>query len=168
MRRTVAASALALLAATVADAAELKVLSSNGTSAIVRDLGERFAQATAHKLSYRIDVAVRIQKDIERGEVFDAAFLTAAVVDELIRRGEISRDSRVDVARSGIGVSMQAGAPKPDISTIEGFRRSMLTAKSVVYTPAGGSGIHFLRVLERIGIAEIGRASCRERVYVLV
>ena len=135
-------------------AAELKVLSSNGTGAMVQEIGNRFAKTSGDAISYRIDVAVRIQKAIEGGEAFDAAFLTTAVTEDLVKQGKIAPTTAREVARSGIGISVRAGAPKPDIGTAGAFRRTMLAAKSVVYTPAGGSGIYFLKVLERLGIAD--------------
>ena len=151
--RTLVVAIAALLTLSPANAAELKVLSSNGTGAMVRELGDRFAKITGHTLTYRIDVAVRIQKTIEDGEAFDVTFLTTPVVNDLVKLGKIAPASVREVARSGIGISVRAGAAKPDIGTADAFRRTMLAAKSVVYTPAGGSGIYFLKVLERLGIA---------------
>jgi molybdate transport system substrate-binding protein len=154
--KSTAAVATALVVAVThgAIAAELKVLSSNGTGAMVQEIGNRFAKTSGDTLSYRIDVAVRIQKAIEGGEAFDAAFLTTAVTEDLVKQSKITPATAREVARSGIGISIRAGATKPDISTTDAFRRAMLAAKSVVYTPAGGSGIYFLKVLDRLGITD--------------
>ena len=144
-----------------APAAELKVLSSNGTSAIVRAIGADFERRTGHVLTLKIDVAALLHKEIEGGESFDVAVLTRSVVDELIAQRRIDAGSRADVARSGIGVAVRAGAAKPDIGTAEAFRRTMLAAGSVAYTTVGGSGIHFMKMAERLGIADAVKAKSR-------
>jgi molybdate transport system substrate-binding protein len=153
--------ALALAGAGAAAAAEIKVLSSNGTSAIVRAIGAEFARRTGHTLVTKIDVAVLLQQDIEAGESFDVAVLTRAVIDELAAKGAIDLGTRADVARSGIGVAARAGAAKPDIGTVDAFRRTFLDARSVAYTTVGGSGIHFAKMLERLGIADAVRAKAK-------
>ena len=153
--------AVALAGAGMASAAELRVLSSNGTSAIVRAIGAEFARRTGHAVVTKIDVAVLLQKDIEAGETFDVAILTRAVIDELTQKGAIDAATRTDVARSGIGVAMRAGAKKPDIGTVDAFRRTFLDAGSVAYTTVGGSGIHFVKMLERLGIADAVRAKAK-------
>lgn len=156
---TILTAALAM--AGPAPAAELKVLSSNGTSAIVRVIGADFERRTGHVLTLKIDVAALLHKEIEGGESFDVAVLTRSVVDELIAQGRIDAGSRADVARSGIGVAVRAGAAKPDIGTAEAFRRTMLAAGSVAYTTVGGSGIHFMKMAERLGIADAVKAKSR-------
>lgn len=153
--------AAALSGGGAASAAEIKVLSSNGTSAIVRAIGAEFARRTGHTVITKIDVAVLLQKDIEAGESFDLAVLTRGVIDELTAKDAIAATTRADVARSGIGVAARAGARKPDISSVDAFRRTFLEAKSVAYTTVGGSGIHFVKMLERLGIADAVRAKAR-------
>src|SRR3977135_3954976 len=121
--RTAATIIAAVLAITGrAPAAELKVLSSNGTSAIVRVIGADFERRTGHVLTLKIDVAALLHKEIEGGESFDVAVLTRSVVDELIAQGRIDAGSRADVARSGIGVAVRAGAAKPHIGPGGGCR----------------------------------------------
>jgi len=91
------------------------------------------------------------------GEPMDVLVFPAPGLDDLVKHGTIVADSKVVLARSGMGVAVRAGAPKPDISTPEAFKRALLAAKSIVYTdPALGSpsGVHFAKVLERLGIAE--------------
>jgi len=153
--------AAALAGAGAASAGELKVLSSNGTSAIVRAIGAEFTRRTGQAVATKIDVAVLLQKEIEAGETFDVAILTRGVIDELVQKGAIDAATRTDVARSGIGVAMRVGARKPDIGTVDAFRRTFLDAKSVAYTTVGGSGIHFVKVLERLGIADAVRAKAK-------
>jgi molybdate transport system substrate-binding protein len=161
MARIIVALVLVALAAIRVDAAELKVLSSNGTAAIVAELGRQFEQATGHRLAVTYDTAVLLQKEIERGEAFDVAVLTTAVIDTLAQSGKIDATMRTAIARSGIGVAVRAGAPKPDIGTPEAFRQAMLSARSIAYTTVGGSGLHFIRVCERLGIADEVKAKGR-------
>src|SRR3981189_3269693 len=108
---TILTAALAM--AGPAPAAELKVLSSNGTSAIVRVIGADFERRTGHVLTLKIDVAALLHKEIEGGESFDVAVLTRSVVDELIAQGRIDAGSRAALARPGIGAGGRAGAPHP-------------------------------------------------------
>jgi molybdate transport system substrate-binding protein len=153
--------AMTLAGGGAASAAEIKVLSSNGTSAIVRAIGAEFARRTGHAVVTKFDVAVLLQKDIEAGESFDVAVLTRGVIDALAAKDAIDAATRTDVARSGIGVAARAGARKPDIGSVDAFRRTFVDAKSVAYTTVGGSGIHFVKMLERLGIADTVRAKAR-------
>src|SRR5712671_4853849 len=124
---TILTAALAM--AGPAPAAELKVLSSNGTSAIVQAIGAEFERRTGHRLALKIDVAALLHKEIEGGETFDVAVLTRSVVEELVAQGKVDGATRAEIARSGIGVAIRAGTPKPDIGTAESFKRAMLDAK---------------------------------------
>jgi molybdate transport system substrate-binding protein len=85
------------------------------------------------------------------GETADAALLTAAGIDQLIAMGRIER--RIDLAHSGIGVAVKAGAPHPDISTPEAFKAALLAAKSICHSQTGASGIYFMQLIKRLGIA---------------
>ena len=78
--------------------------------------------------------------------------LTAPLIDQLAQQGRVVPGSRVDLARSGIGVAIRAGAPRPDISSVEAFKQFLLQAKSVTYTATGASGIYFANVTEKLGI----------------
>jgi molybdate transport system substrate-binding protein len=75
------------------------------------------------------------------------------IIDDLIKQGRVV-GSRVDFARAGVGVAVKAGAPKPDISTPEAFKRAMLAAKSIAYARTGASGIITAKLMERLGLAE--------------
>jgi molybdate transport system substrate-binding protein len=75
-------------------------------------------------------------------------------VDDLIKQGKIAGDSRAEIVRVGIGVAVREGAPKPDISSVDAFKRTLLSVKSVAYTPAGATGEHFVKLLDRLGIAD--------------
>ena len=94
-----------------------------------------------------------MRKEIDAGAAFDVAILTAEVTDDLIKQGKVT-GSRSDIAKSGVGVGVRAGAPKPDISTAEAFKRTLLSAKSVAYSAQGMSGVYFASLLQRLGIAD--------------
>jgi len=92
------------------------------------------------------------------GETADAAVFTDAAVDELIGRQVMVTGSRRDLARSAVGLAVRAGAPKPDIGTAEAFTQAVLNARSIGYSKTGASGLHFARLIEKLGIAaEINR-----------
>src|SRR5688572_4858226 len=137
--RTIPAVAARLIAvsivlnAGVAHAEEIRVLSSVGIKAVVEVLGPQFERATKHKVTTVFDLAGVLKTRIEGGEPFDVAILTAPLVDELISKGKIPAASRTEVARVGLGLMIRAGAPKPDVSTFEAFRKTLLGANSITY-----------------------------------
>jgi molybdate transport system substrate-binding protein len=139
-----------------ARAAEVRVLSAGAMRAVVVALQPAFEKQTGHTLSIDRDTAGGLAKRIGGGEAFDVTIITPKVVDDLIAQGRITAGSRKDVAKVGIGVAVKQGAPAPDISTADAFKRTLLAAKSVAYIdPAAGgsSGIYFDKLLERLGIA---------------
>jgi len=137
----------------LANAAEIKVLSSSGVRGVVSELGRQFEDATGHKLVVDFAVFAVLKPRIDAGETFDIAILSPALIDELIQLGKIAADTRATLGRAGVGVAVRKGAPKPDIGSVEAFKRAMLNAKSVAYVKEGGSGKIFLSALDRLGIA---------------
>jgi molybdate transport system substrate-binding protein len=93
-----------------------------------------------------------VKRRIETGEPFDVVILSPAPMNDLAKQGKIT-GLRVDIARDGVGVAGRAGAPKPDISTVDAFKRMMLDANSISYAPEATTGIHLAKVFERLGIA---------------
>lgn len=150
----IVALAALLPLATTAGAAEIKVLASNGVKAALVDLAPVFERDTGHKLLLNFDLAAVAKRRIEAGEAFDVAILTATGIDDLVKQGKVDGGSRANIARSGVGVGIRAGAPRPDISTPEALKRTMLAAKSVSWAKEGASGTYFAGVLQRMGIAE--------------
>jgi molybdate transport system substrate-binding protein len=146
---------------TVANAAEIKVLCSNSTHAVMDELVPEFERASGHKVSISYDPAKIMLQRIQRGETADLAILGAPAIDDLTKQGKIAAGSRRDLARCGIGVAVRAGAPKPDIGSVEAFKRALLNAKSVAHTESGVSGMHFAGLIERLGIAEQVKAKAR-------
>jgi molybdate transport system substrate-binding protein len=138
-------------------AAEIKVLTAGAFKQVVLALIPDFEKQTGHKVTVDNDTAGGLKKRIEGGEAFDVAVITPGVVDDLIAKGKIAAGSRVNLASVGVGVVVKEGAPKPDVSTVEAFKRALLAAKSVAYIdPASGgsSGIYIDKLLDRLGIAD--------------
>jgi molybdate transport system substrate-binding protein len=150
---TAVIAALFMVAAT-AHAAELKVLSGNGAKAAVRDLCAQFERATGNKVSVHFEVNADLRKKIEAGEAFDVAVLNPPVLDALIKAGKVVAGSRADIGRAGLGVAVRAGAPKPDIATVDAFKHALLAAKAVAYPGKGASGLYFVSLLDRMGITK--------------
>jgi molybdate transport system substrate-binding protein len=145
------------VSATPAEAAEIKVLSAGAMKSIVTELGESFRQETGHTIVITSGTAGEIRQKMVSGEWTDVVVVTDSVLEQLATPGLIVADTRVDIARTAIGVAVRQGAPLPDIATTEAFKQSILAAKSLAYTdPARGatSGMHFAAVLQRLGIAD--------------
>jgi len=152
----VVAAALALAGPTIstAHAADIRIICSNGFQAVMLELGPRFERATGHRLVVSYGLAAVLGKEIEGGAPFDLTILAPPQIDALIKLGKIAADSRTVLARSGMGVMVRAGAPKPDIATVEAFRRTMFNAKSIAFPPQGQSGIYLTGLIERLGLTE--------------
>jgi len=156
-RAGIIAAALCLTGLSQATATELKVLSAGAFKQVVLALVPDFEKQTGHRVTVDNDTAGGLQKRIEGGEAFDVAVITPGVVDDLIAKGKIAAASRINLASVGVGVVVKEGAPKPDVSTVDAFKRALLAAKSVAYIdPASGgsSGIYIDKLLERLGIAD--------------
>ena len=144
---------LLLLLAAPVQAAELKVLSGNGARAAVLELAARFDRASGHRTTVEFAVNPQTRAKIESGQAFDVAILNPPVLDALIRQKLIVAETRAVLGRAGIGVGIREGASKPDISTVDAFKRVLLSSKSVAYPGEGASGKYFVSVVERLGIA---------------
>lgn len=151
------AVALALAAQVgFAAAAELKVLTTPALSEVWHELAPKF-EATGHKLTVVYAPSGAIAKRVTDGEAADLLVSTPAGIDTLIKSGKVTDGTNTAIARSGMGVAVLKGAPKPDISTPEAFKQALLSAKAVAYSdPAAGgaSGVHFVKVLEQLGIKD--------------
>ncbi len=138
-----------------ARADDLKVLTTGAMKPIVQDVAPDFQKDSKQTLSIDNDTAGALVKRIQGGATFDVVLLTPAGINELAKTGKVS--SGVDLARVGIGVMVKAGAPRPDISTVDALKRTLLAAKSVAYIDpesGGSSGIYLARLWERLGIAD--------------
>jgi len=137
-----------------AQAAEVKVLSAVAMRAVMNELSPQFERATGHKLVFQFDVIGVLKRQIDAGEAFDVALLTTPVMGDLVKEGKIVDGTRADIARSGISVLVRPGAPKPDISSTEAFKRALLNATAISYVKDTPTASHLARLMERLGIAE--------------
>jgi molybdate transport system substrate-binding protein len=145
-----------LVLALKAEAAELTVLSAFGMQSVMEDLGPKFESATGHKLTIAFATGGATVKRVQDGAAADVVITLAQGIDTLVKDGKAPSGNVTVLARSGIVVVVRKGAPKPDISSPDALKRTLLAAKSISYVnPASGgaSGIHFAKVLDRLGIA---------------
>jgi len=136
---------------------EIKVLSTTAMKTDFEELLPQFARATGNRLKIELGPSLRLEKQLGEGESADVAIVSGAGAKDLLARGKLVAGSAVHIADSSIGVAVRRGAPKPDISTVEAFKRTMLAAKSVACSkPVGGgqSGVHMAKVFEQLGIAD--------------
>ena len=136
-----------------AQAADIKVIGSTGVASVVTELGREFERRSGHKVHTDFAVVAVSKRKIDAGAAFDIAILSPAAIDELIGQGKIVADTRTSFGRTGLGVVTQKGRVKPDIGSAEAFKRTMLAAKSVGHSKEGLSGVGFLAILDRLGIA---------------
>jgi len=136
------------------ESAEIKVLASNGVKAALQELAPAFERETGIELVIGFGLAAVLKRQIEGGEAFDLAILTSAVIDDLARQGRVDGGARASIARSGIGIGIRKGAPRPDIGTPGALERTLLAATSISWAKEGVGGVTFAGVLERMGIAE--------------
>jgi molybdate transport system substrate-binding protein len=143
-----------LLQGVAASAAEIKLFGSAGVKGPLDELVRQFEGASGHKVTTDYEVTAVLRRRIDAGGMFDVAILNPDGIDDLIRTGKIVADTRANFGRTGLAVAARKGTPKPDVSSAEAFKRTMLNAKSVAHSKEGLSGIGFLTALARLGISE--------------
>jgi molybdate transport system substrate-binding protein len=145
-------------------AIDIKVLSTTAMKMVFEELSPAFERATGNRLDVMLGPSLRLEKQIGEGEVADVAIVSASGVRDLVEQGRLVDGSAVEIAKSSIGVAVLKGAPKPDLSTAEGFKRAMLAAKSIACSrPVGGgqSGVHLAQVFADLGITEQMQAKAK-------
>lgn len=142
-----------LVGAGTAQAAELKVMASAAIKEAYLELVPAFEKSSGHKVTTIWAGTVDVLKRIGGGEAVDLVIASAATIDELTRQGRIAPGSAVAIAKSGIGAAIKSGAPKPDISSGEALKASLLAAKSIGYS-TGPSGVYLGGLFQRMGIGE--------------
>jgi molybdate transport system substrate-binding protein len=145
-----------IVLATSASAAEVKVLTSVALKSVLDDLAPAFERATGNKVTVGYDLAAEQKKRILAGETADVIILTRGMMDDLQKQSKFAGDL-VNVAGTPVALAVRDGAPKPDISTVDSLKKTLLAARSIVYAdPAKGglSGVAFARALDHLGIAE--------------
>jgi molybdate transport system substrate-binding protein len=133
--------------------AAVKILSGGAMRSLMLDVAPLFERASGAKVDIRFALTSVLQKEIEQGSAFDIALLPRPELDALARAGKIAAGTQTDVTRSAVGLAVRAGAPKPDIATVEAFKRTLRQARSIAYSD-GPSGAYIAELLARLGIAE--------------
>jgi molybdate transport system substrate-binding protein len=149
----ISVAAMMVIGTTTAHASEIKVIASLAVKEVVLDLIPAFEKPSGHKVTTIWAGTEAITKRISGGEVVDVVLIAAPNVEKLISEGKLVPGSRVDVAKSGIGVAVRSGLPKPDISSGEAVKKAVLAAKSVAYS-SGPSGFYLAELFKKMGIAD--------------
>lgn len=131
----------------------MKGLFSNGVKAVVLDMLPEFARTSGTMPDIAWASTNMLMDEIGNGATGDLAILTDEAIDDLIRQGKIVAGSRVDLARSAIGIAVRRGAAKPDIGSANALKQALLAARAISYSKTGISGVYFPTVLDRLGIA---------------
>lgn len=154
MRRSIAPALViaTCLVVPLASADEISVFSTPSLQPVLIELGPRFEEATGHKLKINYAAVAALKREIDGGSTFDVALLLPATIDDLIREGKATTGSRTDLPVALVGVAVRAGLPKPDVSSPDAFRQSLLSANAVAYGADSASGKYFLGLIDRLGI----------------
>jgi len=147
------ATTATLMVSALANAAEIKVLSTQATEEAYRELVPQFEKATGHKVTTVFTGTLAAQKRLADGESYDMIIMSSQSIDAQIKAGKVLAGSRVDIAKSGVGVGVPKGELKPDISTAEALKKTLLAAKSIGYS-TGPSGVFMLSLFEKLGVAD--------------
>jgi molybdate transport system substrate-binding protein len=145
------AAALAAFLAPAAGAAEIKVIASNAVREPYRELVPVFEKASGHRVTIDWGGTVDIVKRVGGGEVADIVIIPAGRIDDFVKQGLLV--GRIDLARSGVGIAVRAGAPRPDISSAAALRNTLLAAKSIVLS-SGPSSVYLPTLFQKMGIVE--------------
>jgi molybdate transport system substrate-binding protein len=147
-------------AGTAPDAAQIKLLSGGAMKSLMAEAVPLFERDTGAKVDIRFALTSVLQREIEGGADFDIALLPRPELDALAQGGKVAAGSQTDITRSAVGLCVRAGAPKPDIATVESFKETLLAARTIGYSD-GPSGAYIAGVLARLGIAEAMKPKTR-------
>ena len=165
MKTFALAAALGLavaLGSASATAAEITALVSNAFKTSFPEFAPQFEKATEHRLKIAFGSTDPLKVRIEKGEAVDLAVLGAGAIDSLIKQGKLVAASRVVVARSGLGVAVRKGAPKPDLSTTDAFKRTITNAKSIGFNERGLTGIYLWSLFDKLGLTAVVKAKFKD------
>src|SRR5262249_1321569 len=141
--------------------AQLNLIASPGTRAALLELAPQFEKATGHKVIMDFAVIAVLKRRIAAGEAFDVVIPGPELIDELVGQGKVAADTRAPFGKTGVGLGVKRGVPKPDISKPESLKRALLAAKAVGHSREGQSGVAFVEALKRLGIEEEMRPKIR-------
>src|SRR5260370_15722443 len=139
-------------------ATELKILAGGSMASSLNELGPQFEQASGHKLTIHFDSTPNLIRQAPSGEPFDLAVAPVDVFKDTAARARFAPGPTTNIARVGYGVIVRAGTPKPDVSTPDALKKTLLDAKSITLLPASAAGAYVLSVFERLGIGDAMKA----------
>jgi molybdate transport system substrate-binding protein len=160
MKRIAITLGLMMAAMTATSASELKLIAGGSLAGLFRELGPQFEKASGHTLAIHFDSTPNIINRINAGTPFDVVVAPVDVFKDATAKSHLAEPT-VNIARVGYGVIVRAGAPKPDLSTPDAFKKALLAASSVASVPASAAGSYIAKVYERLGIAEEMKAKTR-------
>jgi len=142
---------------------KVHVLASNGVSAALSELSPQWERAASSSANLTFDSAGSLKTRIDAGEDFDLAILTMPLIDDLVREGKISPETRTPLARVGVGIGIRRGSAKPNIATAAGLKSVLFKASSITYSQKGNIRPHIEGVFQRMGIdSEVKRKAIIE------
>jgi len=142
-------------------AAEIQVLAGGAMTGPLKELGAKFETETGNKLVFRFGTTPELIKLVTTGGPFDLAIVPREVFNDASAKALVVAGPSTDIARVGLGVAVRAGAPRPDISTPEKLKETLLKAQSIATIPASAAGAQVLRLFERLGISEAMKAKTK-------
>jgi molybdate transport system substrate-binding protein len=160
---SLAIAAGALLLAGFANAAEMRMLSTQATEEAYKELIPEFEKVSGHKVTTVFTGTLDVQKRVAAGEKYDLLIMAGPAIDDYIKAGTVVAGSRVDLAKSGVAAAVPKGGQKFDISSVDALKKSLLTAKSIGYS-TGPSGVYVVSMFQKLGVsAEVTPSSSRPR-----
>jgi molybdate transport system substrate-binding protein len=154
-------SLLALGSVSVVQAAELQVIAGGGIAGALNEIAGLFERASGHKVVIRYGTAPELIKMATSGALFDVGVVPQDVWKDSAARAQVAPGPTPDVARVGLGVAVRTGAPKPDISTAEALKQTLLKAQSIASIPASATGAQLAGIYERLGISDEMKAKTK-------
>jgi molybdate transport system substrate-binding protein len=154
IRFCVGAALACAVAGGTANAAEIRLLAGGFYRPVMQELAPKFEQATGHKLVVKWVPGPAVGREADAGEPFDVAIAQADTVDDMIKQGKIDGATRAELVRVGLAVAVPLDAPKPEVSSLEAFKRLLLDAKTIGTSPGSVSGAHLAAMAQKWGIAE--------------
>ena len=143
-----------LLSAGTVHAAELKLVASTGVKSVIEELSPAFERATGNKVQLLFQTAVPLKRRIDGGEQFDIVILPPTIVDDLTKEGKVKSTTKGNFAKTEIGAAVERERRRPDISSVEALKKTLVQAKSIAYSKEGLSGTAMAGIIERLGLTK--------------
>ena len=153
--------ALGMSAMTDLKAAELKILAGGSTTGWLNELAPQFERVSGHKLVIHFDSTPNLIKQINSGAPLDAVVVPADVFKDAAAKARFVPGPTIDIARVGYGVAVRAGTSRPEVSTADALKKTLLDAQSIAFVPESAAGAYVLKVFDRLGIADAMKAKTK-------